>query len=171
MIRCFWSTPKSTFVCNLYINKALIQEQSVEKGWVLEGGGPPSQNGIIEFREYLFRCLLKYSKIYILCEIYIQRRHWPRNKVLNGGWVWRRVSPSQSGRKLNSENVYMSSEALQNPYLCVHWTYKEGLYRGTKCRGGYGRVHPLPEWKNILFRECLDVFWSTPKSTLIILCA
>ena len=72
-------------VCNLYINKALIQEQSVEKGWVLEGGGPPSQNGIIEFREYLFRCLLKYSKIYILCEIYIQRRHWPRNKVLNGG--------------------------------------------------------------------------------------
>ena len=46
----------------------------------------------------------------------------------------------------------------------------EALDRGTKCRagGGYGRgVSPLPIWKKIKIRDCLDVFWSTPNSTLL----
>ena len=37
----------------------------------------------------------------------------------------------------------------------------EALDRGTKCRagGGYGRgVSPLPIWKKIKIRDCLDVF-------------
>ena len=37
----------------------------------------------------------------------------------------------------------------------------EALDRGTKCRagGGYGRgVSPLPIWKKIEIRDCLDVF-------------
>ena len=46
----------------------------------------------------------------------------------------------------------------------------KALDRGTKCRagGGYGRgVSPLPIWKKIKIRDCLDVFWSTPNSTLL----
>ena len=41
---------------------------------------------------------------------------------------------------------------------------------GTKGRagGGYGRgVSPLPMLKKIAIRDCLDVFWSTPNSTLL----
>ena len=37
----------------------------------------------------------------------------------------------------------------------------KALDRGTKCRagGGYGRgVSPLPIWKKIKIRDCLDVF-------------
>ena len=36
--------------------------------------------------------------------------------------------------------------------------------RGVGMGGG---VSPLPIWKKIEIRDCLDVFWSTPNSTLV----
>ena len=122
MFRCFWSTPKSTFVCNLYINKALIQEQSVEKGWVLEGGG-------------------------------------------GGGGV-----PPPKMELLNLENIYLDVFwSTQKFIFCVKFIYKEGIDPGTKCWMGVGMEEsvPLPEWKKIEFRECLYVFWSSPKSIFV----
>ena len=82
--------------------------------------------------------------------------------------VWMFVIKKLTQCVINSNIDWHSEWGGGGGRVCV--SKGKALGRGTKCRagGGYGRVvSPLPKLKKIEIRDCLDVFWSTPNSTLL----
>ena len=108
-----------------------------------------------EARNSLNPCLWSFSLITIFLN-FIQSNHLEHDYEQNMIIWW-------CHRRGGSRKLWVGGGRV-----CVN--KGETLGRGTKCRagGGYGRgVSPLPIWKKIKIKDCLDVFWSTPNSTLL----